>query len=102
MLVGTGDGRKDAATGRASGRARDGRLVHLALRPADGAGQEVRPAEVRPGDLVTTTVTRAAPHHLVADAGIRAHRRPGGDIRDAAAPAGAGQLLTIGSRPPET
>ncbi len=102
VLVGTGDGRKDAATGRASGRARDGRLVHLALRPADGAGQEVRPAEVRPGDLVTTTVTRAAPHHLVADAGIRAHRRPGGDIRDAAAPAGAGQLLTIGSRPPET
>ena len=76
-------GRKDGATGRVSGRARDGRLVHVA-------------GEAEPGDLVTTTVTYAAPHHLVADGGITA-RRPwrGGDTA-AHAPT---QLLTIGTRP---
>lgn len=47
-----------------TGRARDGRLVHFAADPS-----------VRPGDVVTTTVTEAAPHHLIADAGILAHRR---------------------------
>ncbi len=65
LLVAAGEGRKDAATARMSGRARDGRLVHFA---AGGA-------EIRPGDIVTTTVTRAAPHFLVADGVVSAHRR---------------------------
>jgi tRNA-2-methylthio-N6-dimethylallyladenosine synthase len=82
VLVSTGEGRKDGATGRVSGRARDGRLVHV----AGAAG---------PGDIVTATVTYAAPHHLVADAGIIA-RRP---WRGAETPHPT-QLLTIGSRPP--
>jgi tRNA-2-methylthio-N6-dimethylallyladenosine synthase len=30
---------------------------------------------VRPGDVVTVAVTRAAPHHLVADDGVLTHRR---------------------------
>jgi tRNA-2-methylthio-N6-dimethylallyladenosine synthase len=30
---------------------------------------------VRPGDIVTTVITDAAPHHLIADAGILTHRR---------------------------
>ncbi|HQR79476.1 MAG TPA: tRNA (N6-isopentenyl adenosine(37)-C2)-methylthiotransferase MiaB [Actinomycetota bacterium] len=60
VLVSVGEGRKDAATSRRTGRARDGRLVHF-LDPDDAC---------RPGDLVTTVVTRAAPHHLVADSGI--------------------------------
>jgi tRNA-2-methylthio-N6-dimethylallyladenosine synthase len=64
LLVATGEGRKDARTARMSGRARDGRLVHFA------AG-----ADVRPGDIVTTVITDAAPHHLIADAGVRTHRR---------------------------
>ena len=51
-----GEGRKDDATHRLSGRARDNRLVHI-----EGAAAE-------PGDLVTATVTYAAPHHLLADA----------------------------------
>jgi len=63
VLVAEGEGRKDAATGRLSGRARDGRLVHLAAA-----------ATVRPGDLVRTVITRAAPHHLVADGPLLAHR----------------------------
>ncbi|MEZ0341426.1 tRNA (N6-isopentenyl adenosine(37)-C2)-methylthiotransferase MiaB [Mycobacterium sp. pV006] len=67
VLVATGEGRKDASTARLSGRARDGRLVHF----APGALRE----QIRPGDVVTTTVTAAAPHHLVADAGVRSHRR---------------------------
>jgi tRNA-2-methylthio-N6-dimethylallyladenosine synthase len=65
VLVATGEGRKDAATHRMSGRARDGRLVHFA-----GSAEQVRP-----GDVVTTTVTYAAPHHLVADSPILEHRR---------------------------
>ncbi len=62
VLLTEGEGRKDAATARMSGRARDGRLVHVA-----GAGQ------LRPGDVVTARVAHAAPHHLVADA--VGHRR---------------------------
>jgi len=87
VLVSVGEGRKDEATGRVSGRARDGRLVHVA-----GAAD--------PGDIVTTTVTYAAPHHLVADAGIMSHRRWRGT--DAPAHQPARQLLTIGSRPQTT
>ena len=53
------DGRKDDATGRLTGRARDNRLVHFSLPKG-----VKRP---RPGDLVTVTVTDAAPYHLLAD-----------------------------------
>ncbi len=65
VLVALGEGRKDAHTARMSGRARDGRLVHFAP-----GGQQVRP-----GDVVTTAVTGAAPHHLLADGPILTHRR---------------------------
>jgi len=64
VLVSVGEGRKDAATGRMSGRARDGRLVHF-----DASGWDVRP-----GDVVTTVVTQAAPHHLIADDMLTGHR----------------------------
>ncbi len=57
VLVAEGEGRKDAATRRVSGRARDGRLVHF-MPGADAP---------RPGDLARVTVTHAAPHHLIAD-----------------------------------
>ena len=88
MLVSRGEGRKDAATGRVSGRARDGRLVHVAT----GA------LAVEPGDMVWSRITSAAPHHLVADAGIRTHRRwHAADRHDP--PAAGGQLLSIGARP---
>ncbi|OLE29989.1 MAG: tRNA (N6-isopentenyl adenosine(37)-C2)-methylthiotransferase MiaB [Actinobacteria bacterium 13_1_20CM_3_71_11] len=40
VLVSVGEGRKDGATGRMSGRARDGRLVHFA------AGSDIRPGDV--------------------------------------------------------
>ena len=65
LLVASGEGRKDPATARMTGRARDGRLVHF----SPGA------IEVRPGDVVTITVTAAAPHHLIADAPLMSHRR---------------------------
>ncbi len=67
VLVTEGEGRKDDATKRVSGRARDGRLVHVTAE-----GSEVG---VRPGDVVTATVTHGAPHHLVADLlGVRRTR----------------------------
>jgi len=65
VLVATGEGRKDAATRRMSGRARDGRLVHFT------PGERV----IRPGDVVTVEVTYGAPHHLVADGPVLTHRR---------------------------
>jgi len=76
VLVAQGEGRKDAATARLSGRARDNRLVHFAVPE----GAEVP----RPGDIVEVTVTRAAPHHLVADSGVQGglftvRRTAGGD-----------------------
>ncbi len=70
VLVADGEGRKDNATHRMSGRARDNRLVHFT--PADPAP--------RPGDVITTVVTSAAPHYLIADgapSGLR--RTSGGD-----------------------
>ncbi|MEB4210811.1 tRNA (N6-isopentenyl adenosine(37)-C2)-methylthiotransferase MiaB [Mycobacterium sp. 94-17] len=66
LLVATGEGRKDSRTARMTGRARDGRLVHFAVDT---------PAGTRPGDIITTVVTAAAPHHLIADAGVVTHRR---------------------------
>ncbi len=71
VLVAEGEGRKDGATLRISGRAADNRLVHLSL-PPELAGREPGEGGVpRPGDLVTVEVTYAAPHHLVADSALR-------------------------------
>jgi tRNA-2-methylthio-N6-dimethylallyladenosine synthase len=66
VLVAAGEGRKDDATRRLSGRARDNRLVHFA---APGGPTP------RPGDVVLAEVTYAAPHHLVADGAVSAPRR---------------------------
>jgi tRNA-2-methylthio-N6-dimethylallyladenosine synthase len=66
VLVAEGEGRKDAATHRMSGRARDNRLVHFAPDPI---------APPRPGDIVTVTVTRGAPHYLLSDAAPLSVRR---------------------------
>ncbi|MFN8196438.1 MAG: tRNA (N6-isopentenyl adenosine(37)-C2)-methylthiotransferase MiaB [Nocardioidaceae bacterium] len=66
LMVAEGEGRKDAATRRLSGRGPDNRLVHFAP-PSD--------ASVRPGDMVTVEVTYAAPHHLVADGPVLDVRR---------------------------
>jgi tRNA-2-methylthio-N6-dimethylallyladenosine synthase len=52
-------GRKAGETHRLSGRARDNRLVHFSVPSGAQAP--------RPGDLVTVTVTEAAPFHLIAD-----------------------------------
>src|ERR1700723_406539 len=78
LLVATGEGRKDSRTPRMSGRARDGRLVHFT------PGVE----QVRPGDIVTTIVTDAAPHHLIADGDVITHR-----------PTRAGDAYDGGQRP---
>jgi tRNA-2-methylthio-N6-dimethylallyladenosine synthase len=85
LMVAEGEGRKDAATHRLSGRAPDSRLVHF---NPDGA------PDVRPGDMVTTEITYAAPHHLVADGPVLGVRRTrAGDAwqaRNSAPPAPAG------------
>jgi tRNA-2-methylthio-N6-dimethylallyladenosine synthase len=89
VLVSTGEGRKDAATDRLSGRGRDGRLVHFTPAGAD----------VRPGDVVQATVTYAAPHHLVADGPLVSHRRTraGDNFADGVRPKTSGVGLGLPS-----
>ncbi len=65
LMVAEGEGRKDAATHRLSGRGPDNRLVHFVPGPEP----------VRPGDMVTVEVSYAAPHHLVADGAVLDVRR---------------------------
>jgi tRNA-2-methylthio-N6-dimethylallyladenosine synthase len=65
LLVADSGGKKDGATHRLTGRARDNRLVHFI--PGDH--------DVRPGDLVEVEVTHAAPHHLLSDIPPAAYRR---------------------------
>ena len=89
-------GKKDGP-GRLTGRARDNRLVHLAA--ATG---------VRPGDVVSTVVTGAGPHYLLAEGPLLSHRRTlAGDAaevgRTPSTPATPGVLLgmpTIGHPAP--
>jgi tRNA-2-methylthio-N6-dimethylallyladenosine synthase len=70
LMVAEGEGRKDEATHRLSGRGPDNRLVHFT--PSDASGARVA---VRPGDMVEVEITYAAPHHLVADQAVRSVRR---------------------------
>jgi tRNA-2-methylthio-N6-dimethylallyladenosine synthase len=92
LMVAEGEGRKDAATLRLSGRARDNRLVHFT--PLDESGT---PVEVRPGDMVEVVVSYGAPHHLVADGAVRSVRRTrAGDAWEArTAPRPAGVVLGL-------
>jgi tRNA-2-methylthio-N6-dimethylallyladenosine synthase len=72
VLVADGEGRKDGATHRMSGRAADNRLVHF----TPGATGDAP----RPGDIVTTVVTRGAPTYLLADdPPLHIRRTRGGD-----------------------
>jgi len=89
VLVAEGEGRKDAATHRMSGRARDNRLVHFAPHAT----------APRPGDIVTTVVTGTAPHYLVADdAPLEVRRTRAGDVwagREGAAASGASAPVPV-------
>jgi tRNA-2-methylthio-N6-dimethylallyladenosine synthase len=98
VLVAEGEGRKDAATHRMSGRARDNRLVHF-VPGADASGMAPRP-----GDIVTTRITHAAPHHLIADgAPLTVRRTRAGDAwetRKHAAESGAAASTAPASADP--
>ena len=78
VMFALGEGRKDSATNRMSGRARDNRLVHVAV----GEEPTERP---RPGDIAYAPISHAAPQHLNSDAPRRGLRRTrGGDAWEAA------------------
>ncbi len=90
LLVAEGEGRKDAATHRLSGRGPDNRLVHF----TPDVSSVSEPVEIiRPGDVVTVEITKAAPHHLIADGPVLDLRRTrSGDAweaRTATSPAAA-------------
>lgn len=87
LLVATGEGKKDGATHRLSGRAKDNRLVHFSV--PEGA------TVPRPGDLVTTTLTHAAPFYLLADSPhLSVERTASGDAWEAAEAAACGAPVT--------
>ena len=98
VLVSAGEGRKDGATRRLSGRAADHRLVHFAVPE----GSE----EPRPGDVVTVGVTDSAPYFLLADDAqtYRVRRTQAGDAWDrrqvdscgTPAPGGQGAAVNLG------
>jgi tRNA-2-methylthio-N6-dimethylallyladenosine synthase len=93
VLVAEGEGRKDAATRRMSGRARDNRLVHFAPGTAGPAP--------RPGDIVTTRITHAAPHHLIADGDpLTVRRTRAGDAWESRARAAAASPPEPGPQAP--
>ncbi|GHH74262.1 tRNA (N6-isopentenyl adenosine(37)-C2)-methylthiotransferase MiaB [Promicromonospora soli] len=104
VLVAEGSGRKDGAMHRLSGRAADNRLVHFGLPTLPDPGAHLADVDLtqaptnlddprlagvvpeglpRPGDMVTVTVTKAAPHHLLADSpltdGLPVRRTRSGD-----------------------
>ena len=86
LMVSEGEGRKDKATRRLSGRGPDNRLVHFTA-----------PDEpVRPGDMVTVEITYAAPHHLVADTVRSVRRTRSGDAWEARTSAPAPTGVTLG------
>ena len=90
VMFADGEGRKDLQTHRMSGRARDNRLVHVAVpeEPQD------RP---RPGNLAEVIITYAAPHHLNADGGLLAlHRTRGGDAWQATRSTPARSAIDLG------
>jgi tRNA-2-methylthio-N6-dimethylallyladenosine synthase len=90
VLVAEGEGRKDAATHRMSGRARDNRLVHFAPHQSTP----------RPGDIVTVTITRGAPHYLLADdAPLTLRRTVAGDAWQAAAASPSPQIPDASEAP---
>lgn len=104
VLVATKEGRKDEASNRLSGRAKDSRLVHFSLP------QGMTPP--RPGDVVTTRVTDAKPFFLLADyPDLTIRATPAGDawdrwqeescgvpsgVSDATAPGGTGGAVNLG------
>jgi tRNA-2-methylthio-N6-dimethylallyladenosine synthase len=101
VLVSAGEGRRDAATSRMSGRAEDNRLVHFDV--------PVGAAIPRPGDVASVVVTRATPHYLIAAPGgetLPVRRTRAGDAWDRAeaescalpmhAPAAAPGAVNIG------
>jgi tRNA-2-methylthio-N6-dimethylallyladenosine synthase len=98
LMVAEGEGRKDAATHRLSGRGPDNRLVHFSPGLVTGAGAPSSTnEEIRPGDMVTVEITRAAPHHLVADGGVLAVRRTrSGDAWEARTSAPAAPVVGLG------
>jgi len=91
VMVAEGEGRKDGETGRLSGRAPDNRLVHFA------AGSLEYGVDVRPGDVVTVTITRGAPHYLEADGEVHDVRRTrSGDTWERNQGKPAAQARTVG------
>jgi len=103
VLVAEGEGRKDAATRRMSGRARDNRLVHFVPYAPAADGSDTSAVTPRPGDIVTTRVTHGAPHHLIADgAPLDVRRTRAGDAWEARRDAAASAASTATAATPAT
>lgn len=93
VLVAESEPNGSHAVKRLSGRAEDGRLVHFALPQDHYSAQELYAQQgqtefsslngvvVRPGDVVTATVTEAKPFFLIADSGLSASSQASGGFQ---------------------
>lgn len=88
VLIADGEGKKDESTLRLSGRSQDYRLVHVA-RPEG--------VDVRPGDMLSATVTYAAPYHLLADEDVVLRRTRAGDAWENSQGSSSPSLIQIGT-----
>ncbi|GAB7006284.1 tRNA (N6-isopentenyl adenosine(37)-C2)-methylthiotransferase MiaB [Nocardioides sp. AN3] len=97
VMVAEGEGKRDGATGRLSGRAPDNRLVHFNAELSSTTDA----VAIRPGDVVRVAITRGAPHYLEADGAVLSVRRTrSGDAweaRQAMPPASTGVALGMPS-----
>jgi tRNA-2-methylthio-N6-dimethylallyladenosine synthase len=85
VLVAVGEGRKDGSTGRMSGRARDGRLVHFAVGTANGELSAV-------GTPPPTTSTQTARCCPTGEPGPETHGKQAGRSRHPACCSGCQKL----------
>ena len=95
-MVAEGEGRKDAATHRLSGRAPDNRLVHF-----QAPATEIRPGDVAPSRSPTPRRTTWSPTARAVVRRTRSGRRLGGAHRRArSAPVSGSGMPSIGPPPP--
>ena len=88
ILVADHEGRRDGQRHRMTGRSKDFRLVHFNV-------DETNPP--RPGDLVTTRITKASPNFVLAEGlPIDIRKTRGGDAHDARMKEAGPQALMIG------
>ena len=88
ILVADYEGRRDDGKARMTGRTKDFRLVHFAVEESNLP---------RPGDAVTSKITKASPNFILAEeAPISIRKTRGGDATEARSKESSGSAIMVG------